>query len=192
MKALVEEKDDITLLGVIRTLHLKIHLHNLDEAAEHVGQSPVKARRGDLLESKLIVHSCLEFLKDHGQEQFENFINNTMLRLVSTVHPNETERSTNLIHYSVILDKFIAWKKDLESVSELPKFAPEYRIRRENLNHMRRNIKAEIEGVWQVRTFPSSFFQTIETCPFLGFYACLKTITSGSSPNTRLTDHVML
>ena len=149
LQEMIEKTDDTTLLGVIRALHLKIHLRDLDEAATKVEQSPAKAVAGDLLESKLIVHSFLEYLKEHGPEQFSTFINQTMLRLVSTVHPNETERSTNLMHYNVVLEKYIAWKKDLESVRELDKFAPEYRIRREHLNQLRRTIKAEIEGVWQ-------------------------------------------
>ena len=150
MEEAIASKNDTTLLGIIRALHLKIHLKDLDEAAAKVNRSPSKAGNPfDLLESKLIVHSFLEYLKEHGVEQFSQFINHTMLRLVSTVHPNETERSTNLRHYNVVLEKYITWKKDLESIRELPKFSPEYRIRRENLNQLRRTMKAEIEGVWQ-------------------------------------------
>lgn len=150
LKSAVQDKDDTTLLGIIRALHLKIHLKDLDEAAAKVNRSPTKAKTAyDLLESRLIVHSFLEYLREHGPEKFEAFINSTMLRLVSTVHPNETERSTNLRHYNIVLEKYIEWKKDLESIRDLPKFAPEYRIRRENLNHLRRTIKAEIEGIWQ-------------------------------------------
>lgn len=138
------------MLGIIRALHLKIHLKDLDEAAAKVNRSPNKAKSAfDLLGSRLLVHSFIEYLKEHGPEEFSTFINNTMLRLVSTAHPNETERSTNLRHYNVVLEKYIEWKKDLESIRDLPKFAPEYRIRRENLNQLRRGIKAEIEGIWQ-------------------------------------------
>jgi phosphoenolpyruvate carboxylase len=150
LAAAIASKDDTTLLGIIRALHLKIHLKDLDEAAAKVERAPVPSKSAyDLLESKLIVHSCLQYLQEHGAEQFSTFINSTMLRLVSTAHPNETERSTNLRHYNVVLEKYIAWKKDLESIMDLPKFSPEYRIRRENLNQLRRTIKAEIEGVWQ-------------------------------------------
>jgi hypothetical protein len=46
-----------------------------------------------LLETKLIVQAFLEYLRQNGVEAFSNFINNTVVRLVSTVHPNETEGS---------------------------------------------------------------------------------------------------
>lgn len=68
-----------------------------------------------------------------------------MNRLVSTVHPNETERNVNLMHYNSVLGKYIDWKKEYESIAELSPSAPEYRIRRESLNQLRRAIKAEIE-----------------------------------------------
>jgi phosphoenolpyruvate carboxylase len=53
------------------------------------------------------------------------------------------------MHYTNVLDKYIEWKKDFESIANLDPSAPEYRIRREKLNQTRRAIKAEIEGVWQ-------------------------------------------
>jgi phosphoenolpyruvate carboxylase len=91
----------------------------------------------------------LDYLRQHGVEAFSAFINETVIRLVSTVHPNETERNVNLMHYTNVLEKYIDWKKDFESIAHLDPSAPEYRIRREKLNQTRRAIKAEIEGVWQ-------------------------------------------
>lgn len=58
-------------------------------------------------------------------------MNTTTIRLVSTVHPNETERNTNLKHYNSILEKYIEWKKGFESLGMLSTQSPEYRIRRE-------------------------------------------------------------
>ena len=49
----------------------------------------------------------------------------------------------------IMQEKFIEWKKDFESLTQLNVNAPEYRIRRESLNQLRREIKAEIEGLWQ-------------------------------------------
>ena len=65
------------------------------------------------------------------------------------VHPNETERNTNLMHYTAIQDKFVQWKKDFAAIQFVQRNAPEYKIRRETLNQLRRAIKAEIEGLWQ-------------------------------------------
>jgi len=145
---LINSIDNVTLLGIVRNIHLRTHLRNLDDAATYV-ELPAQNKETGLLGSKLIVHSYIEYLKKHGTESFEKFINEACIRLVSTAHPNETERNTNLMHLTSLLDKYITWKKDLESVTHLPTFSPEYRIRRENLNQLRRAIKSEIEGFWQ-------------------------------------------
>lgn len=139
--------DNITLLGIVRNIHLRTHLRNLDDAATYVELPTTHNKGPGLLGSKFIVHSYIEYLKLHGAEKFEEFVNEACLRLVSTAHPNETERNTNLMHLTSLLDKYITWKKDLESIAHLPTFAPEYRIRRENLNQLRRAIKSEIEGM---------------------------------------------
>eukprot|EP01117_Protostelium_nocturnum_P012732 TRINITY_DN4701_c0_g1_i2.p1 TRINITY_DN4701_c0_g1~~TRINITY_DN4701_c0_g1_i2.p1 ORF type:complete len:1027 (+),score=335.62 TRINITY_DN4701_c0_g1_i2:233-3313(+) len=106
-------------------------------------------KASDVLDTQLILQSFLQYLKKEGPEKFEKFVNNTFLRLISTVHPNETERTTNLMHYTTIQEKYNIWKKDFDSIQSLPTNAPEYRIRREGLNTLRREIKAEIEGLWQ-------------------------------------------
>jgi len=144
----INSTDNITLLGIVRAIHLRTHLRSLDEAATYV-ELPMHQSESGILGSKFIVHSYIEYLKMYGTESFESFVNETCLRLVSTTHPNETERNTNLMHLTNLLDKYITWKKDLESIAHLPTFAPEYRIRRENLNQLRRAIKSEIEGFWQ-------------------------------------------
>jgi phosphoenolpyruvate carboxylase len=104
----------------------------------------------DILESKLILQSYLDYLRNNGPDKFGEFVNNTLLRLVSTVHPNETERTTNLMHYTSVLEKYFEWKKDYQSIQTLPTRSAEYKIRREKLNQLRRAIKAEIEGLWCV------------------------------------------
>lgn len=50
-----------------------------------------------------------------------------MLRLVSTVHPNETERNTNLMHYATIFEKYSEWRRNFESMEAVSPNAPEYR-----------------------------------------------------------------
>jgi len=139
------------LLGVTRALHIKIHLQDLEEEAAAVEQ-PNKhfhVDKTNILNSKLILQSFLDFLGKNGVEHYSDFLNNTFLRLVSTVHPNETERNVNLMHYTSVLEKYIDWKKESESIATLNTSAPEYKIRRESLNQLRRAIKAEIEGAWQ-------------------------------------------
>eukprot|EP01087_Luapelamoeba_hula_P018107 TRINITY_DN5792_c0_g1_i1.p1 TRINITY_DN5792_c0_g1~~TRINITY_DN5792_c0_g1_i1.p1 ORF type:complete len:1167 (-),score=167.95 TRINITY_DN5792_c0_g1_i1:77-3277(-) len=153
--------EDLDLYGVVRDLHVRSHLADIEKEASALltphqqiaGQSKAKS----LLDGKLILESFLDYLRDNGADKFEEFVNSTVLRLVSTVHPNETERHTNLMHYASILDKYIDWKKNLQSLHELSPNASEYRIIRESLNQTRREIKAEIEGVWQsdqLRTNP--------------------------------------
>lgn len=174
----VDDCDVITLLGIVRCLHLKIHLSDLDEAATAVEKPRAVSRTSaatstkisrrksgeeastpsptpsppeshashDILGTRLIVQSFLDFLSKNGADNFAQFLNETVLRLVSTVHPNETERNVNLMHYTSVLEKYIDWRRDFESLEHLPPTAPEYRIRRERLNQLRRAIKAEIEG----------------------------------------------
>lgn len=60
------------------------------------------------LQPKLILQSFLDFMITNGAQSFNDFVNTTTLRLVSTVHPNETERNTNLLHYNSIFDKCTA------------------------------------------------------------------------------------
>ncbi len=110
----------------------------------------------DILESKLILQSYLDYLRNNGPDKFGEFVNNTLLRLISTVHPNETERTTNLMHYTSVLEKYFEWKKDYQSIQTLHTRSAEYKIRREKLNQLRRAIKAEIEGLWYAYSMPYS------------------------------------
>eukprot|EP01116_Phalansterium_solitarium_P022785 TRINITY_DN7657_c0_g1_i2.p2 TRINITY_DN7657_c0_g1~~TRINITY_DN7657_c0_g1_i2.p2 ORF type:complete len:568 (+),score=230.59 TRINITY_DN7657_c0_g1_i2:166-1869(+) len=148
----IEKMDDAILYSVTRVLHLKNHLQDLDdEVLKHEKPKRLIKKTGeyDILDAKLVLQSFLDYLKANGPGKFQSFVNEVSLRLVSTVHPNETERNTNLRHYNLILARFIEWKKDYESLETLSIDAPEYRIRRESLNQLRRAIKAEIESVWQ-------------------------------------------
>jgi phosphoenolpyruvate carboxylase len=81
--------------------------------------------------------------------KFRELLDQLSLRLVSTVHPNETERSTNLLHYDSILEKYIEWKRLHEGMASIAPQAAEFRSRREFLNQIRREIKSEIEGAFQ-------------------------------------------
>lgn len=131
----------------------------------------------DLLDSQLVLQNFLQFLEQEdaslSQQQesrsqllqhlkrvtnrFETFVNQTTLRLVSTVHPNETQRVSNLRHQAAALQLMLDWHKDYESVMSLSHQTPEYKLRRENLNNLRRAIKAEIEALWlaqQLRPHP--------------------------------------
>eukprot|EP01119_Soliformovum_irregulare_P009646 TRINITY_DN2317_c0_g1_i2.p1 TRINITY_DN2317_c0_g1~~TRINITY_DN2317_c0_g1_i2.p1 ORF type:complete len:1133 (+),score=361.12 TRINITY_DN2317_c0_g1_i2:259-3399(+) len=150
MDNVLAQTGDNILYGVVRVLHLKNHLSELDAKLleERTANKRIVADYS-LLGSKLILQSFLDYLKEHGPDRFSELINTTGMRLISTAHPNETERNTNLKHYNSILDRYIEWTKDYDSLNTLPKSASEYRIRREQLNQIRRTIKAEIEGVWQ-------------------------------------------
>lgn len=148
----INEADENFLMNVVRFLHLKIHLQELDEETRQVEEPKSQMKKkivGDPLNSQLILQSLLDFLTTHDTHEYEMFLNNCMLRLVSTVHPNETERNTNLMHYTSIHEKYTDWKKDFASIASVKRDAPEYKIRRETLNQLRRAIKAEIEGLWQ-------------------------------------------
>jgi hypothetical protein len=57
------------------------------------------------------------------------------------------------MHYTSLLDKYFEWKKGYQSINALSTRSSEYRIRREQLNQLRRAIKAEIEGLWYISSF---------------------------------------
>jgi len=138
------------LMFIVRALHLKIHLAEIDEDVHTIEvPSDRNHKTPGILDAQFILQSYLDYLKKEGPEKFEQFVNNSFLRLISTVHPNETERTTNLMHYTTIQEKYNIWKKDHDSLKSLQINASEYRIRREYLNTLRREIKAEIEGLWQ-------------------------------------------
>ncbi|PRP78888.1 phosphoenolpyruvate carboxylase, partial [Planoprotostelium fungivorum] len=143
---IINDSSDDELLFIIRSLHLKIHLAEIDT---HVPTDRSTRKAPDILDAQFILQSFLDYIKKEGPDNFENFVNQSFLRLVSTVHPNETERTTNLMHYTSIQEKYNVWKKDFDSLKSLQINASEYRIRREGLNTLRREIKAEIEGIWQ-------------------------------------------
>ncbi len=178
---IIDGTDPIILYGMLRALHVKLHMKELDDNAksfkEHTKFSvPVsEMKKGTvisskylknllstdtLLESQLILKSFLDLLNQVEQQHpdkapeellpiYESQINHISLRLVSTVHPNETERSSNLKHYSNILQKYLDWTREYESIMVSASDTSEYRIRREHLNNLRREIKAEIETTWQ-------------------------------------------
>jgi len=148
---------------VVRALHIKIHLTNLEKESR---RSLLPRRQiyipddDNILHTRLILQCFLSFLQyeyyhncdcnlEKTFQNFEQFVHRCVLRLVSTVHPNETERSVNLMHYTRILDLYVQWNREWMSLQGLPLNAPEYRIRREQLNQMRRQIKGEIEAIWQ-------------------------------------------
>jgi phosphoenolpyruvate carboxylase len=158
-KEIIEQIDQILdsmgnseLYGVVRSLHLKVHFEELDKEAKEVTKQPI-------VHIKLILRSFLDFLLLQQKEtngnmeeitkKFEEFINTAVIRLVSTVHPNETERGTNLLHYNRILEKFIDWRKEYDAIQYVDKYSTEYSIRRSKVNGMRRDIKSEMEGIWQ-------------------------------------------
>jgi hypothetical protein len=110
----IGETDNSLLYLVSRELHIAIHLEEIDKEtrAVSVPRSQIKKKeQGDLLNSQLILQSFLDYLRAHGPEDFSRFVNTSVLRLVSTVHPNETERNTNLMHYTTLQEKYIEWKK---------------------------------------------------------------------------------
>lgn len=105
---LVQQCDDITLYGIVRALHIKIHLSDLDNFAREI-EEPRKqiSKKNSALRAKLVLQNFLDFLqresaKDDNEEitltKFEEFVNHACLRLVSTVHPNETERMLILFY----------------------------------------------------------------------------------------------
>ncbi|KAL0479053.1 hypothetical protein AKO1_007897 [Acrasis kona] len=171
MDQILEEMDDVSAYCAVRIIHIRIHLCDLDKmaASTHKPTKHLRGRSMDLsavdntggvLDTKLIIQSFLDYLSyTHNNTtnsnlpdtmaKFRELLSNINLRLVSTVHPNETERSTNLQHYDYILEKYIEWKRLNESLTGMPSQASEYRTRREKLNQLRRDIKAEIEGVFQ-------------------------------------------
>jgi len=148
---IINDSTDEELLFIIRSLHLKIHLAEIDTLVHDTEVPTDRSTRKvpDILDSQFILQNFLDYIKREGPENFEKFVNESFLRLVSTVHPNETERTTNLLHYTTIQEKYNQWKKDFDSLKSLQNNASEYRIRREGLNTLRREIKAEIEGIWQ-------------------------------------------
>lgn len=141
---------DLELYGIVRGIHMKVHLQELDEDTRETTK---------LSSQKMILQSFLDFFFQKNKElegnydlvveQFEEFVNKAVLRLVSTVHPNETERSTNLLHYNHVFEKYVEWQKDAEAIKHVDNISPEYKIRRSILNGIRREIKSEIEGTWQ-------------------------------------------
>ena len=65
------------------------------------------------------------------------FLGQTVLRLVSTVHPNETERNTNLMHYASIFEKYSEWRRNYESMEHVSPNAAEYRYALICASHLR-------------------------------------------------------
>eukprot|EP01126_Amoeba_proteus_P052600 TRINITY_DN6367_c0_g1_i5.p1 TRINITY_DN6367_c0_g1~~TRINITY_DN6367_c0_g1_i5.p1 ORF type:complete len:1025 (+),score=205.87 TRINITY_DN6367_c0_g1_i5:375-3449(+) len=139
------QEDQLTLYCLCRAIHLQTHLKEIDKDVEDLlspnSEIPTTAAP--------VLQSFLKYLSKNGVEKYVNWINSCSLRLVSTVHPNETERNANLRHYATLFGKYLEWKKDFASIQTLPPSTPIYRARREQVNQLRRAIKAEIEAVWQ-------------------------------------------
>jgi phosphoenolpyruvate carboxylase len=143
---LLASKSNQTLFGVVRALHFKLHMRELDRLAQETtggGGPPVE-------KVKLILQSLLDFLQGAGPDaDLAAHIQQYAIRLVSTVHPNETERNTNLMHYAAIHEAYARWRTNREAIRSIPKNAPSYRLMREALNQTRRDIKGELESLWQ-------------------------------------------
>lgn len=165
--ALIKNCDNLVLYGICRALHVKIHLSDLDLMARDIEEprkQNVQRNSANPLHTKLVLQCFLDYLQQLSAElgndneeaiiaRYEEFVNHASLSVISTVHPNETERNINLLHYSALFDKYIEWMKDFGSLNYIDKTAPEYRIRRERLNHLRREMKAEMEGAFQSGTY---------------------------------------
>jgi hypothetical protein len=146
----LEGTEDLILHGMVRVLHVKNHLKvNLFEISPPKGTRlgdrpggiawqhqiawhhqgfPALGVQADLAVLLGLPQSkrnrFFAFFGFNLSERFVPFLNETTLRLISTVHPNETERNTNLRHYNAIQEKFIDWKKNYESLEGVPKSAP--------------------------------------------------------------------
>jgi phosphoenolpyruvate carboxylase len=109
----VLEKTDLhSLYSITRELHIKIHLDEIDKDVRDVTlPRRYNKDQADALDSQLILQSFLDYLHANGPDDFGRFVNTSILRLVSTVHPNETERNTNLMHYTSLQEKYVQWRK---------------------------------------------------------------------------------
>eukprot|EP01127_Copromyxa_protea_P017640 TRINITY_DN5407_c0_g1_i1.p1 TRINITY_DN5407_c0_g1~~TRINITY_DN5407_c0_g1_i1.p1 ORF type:complete len:1205 (-),score=266.29 TRINITY_DN5407_c0_g1_i1:52-3405(-) len=157
----VFEEDPLILYGIVRALHLQIRLEEIDQTVNDLLVPPVADNRtADKIKignAPLVLDTFLDYLTKHGVKEYSKWLNSCSLRLISTVHPNETERNSNLRHWASLSDKYLEWKKDFASIQTLPTTTRIYRARREETNQLRRAIKAEVEAIWQsdqMRTTP--------------------------------------
>jgi phosphoenolpyruvate carboxylase len=134
---------------ITKAIHVQTHMRTIDYYATRVFKPAAQKKERGLLDHQLILTTFLQHLSDHGEENFADLFGTCTLRLVSTVHPNETERNTNLMHYNAVEEKYVEFMKDFDSLANLSSELREFRLRRERLNQLRRRIKAEVEGVWQ-------------------------------------------
>jgi phosphoenolpyruvate carboxylase len=142
------ETDSRLLFGIVRALHLKIHLQELDREVSEL-LAPPETTTKTQYSTPMVLQTFMNYMKSHGPNEYEKWVNSSLLRLVSTVHPNETERNSNLRHYASLFHKYLSWRRNLISVQTLPPSTPIYRVSREQMNQLRRAIKAEIESIWQ-------------------------------------------
>lgn len=80
----VSNGDPLLLYGIVRALHIQIHLEEIDQTVANLLQPPTTtAALTDKIkvgEAPLVLQTFLEYLSKHGQKNYEEWLNSCSLR----------------------------------------------------------------------------------------------------------------